>query len=87
MKLVIAVDVDHDLSCSVQGIPITRSSTGATSQMATKVPEVVEVLDDQSAPSVDEVSTKSNAEKSATMAGGFLKLIGEPQATVPRSSL
>ena len=55
--------------------------------MATKVAEVVEVLDDQSTPSVDEVSTKSSAEKPATMAGGLLKLIGEPQATMLRSSL
>ena len=55
--------------------------------MVTKVTEVVEVLDDQSAPSVDEVNRKFNAEKSATIAGGFLKLIGESQATMPRSSL
>ena len=55
--------------------------------MATEVPEVVQVLDDQSAPSVDEVNKKSNAEKSTTIAGGFLKLIREPQAIVPRSSL
>ena len=55
--------------------------------MATKVAEVVEVLDDQSTPSVDEVNTKSSAEKPVTLAGNFLKLIVEPQATMPRSSL
>ena len=55
--------------------------------MVMKVTKVVEVLDDQSTPSVDEVSTKSSAEKPVTMAGGFLKLIGEPQATVLRSLL
>ena len=101
---------DADCTLSLQGIPITGSSSAATWQEATEVPEA-EVQVEQSAPSGGETSKKGEAgdskvsttqqdvepmktaspakgaEKSTILAGGIFKLIGEPQASMPGSSL